>query len=384
MYVDDIVGVCMADIISDEIQCAKSVCTDLLGPNAIAEEKTESGTRLDILGYVIDLELSLVSISRKNFMNAVYGFFTTSVDRRIDLASAQKLASWGSRYSKICRAMRPFCGALHRATAGRKNRHATFLMPEEARRAIRGWRAMLYLVSFDEQKYSQRMRSFLPEKLKYVIGFDASLSGAGILWYERMGNGTELTIGGSAVDLRLLEFGSDSSFQNTAEYIGCTLGLAGLALLGVRDADVEIRGDSVAALTWAETERPRGELVTNASMVFTLLVISFNLDVKQSVHISGEDLWRCDKLSRLSESEDGIVGALAGMGLEGTAVIDLQENCPVQKLLASCNPRKCFDGDEPFLEFWGEVSDALKEIAREATNDAATPSTLFTFSKSQV
>ena len=138
MYVDDIVGACMADIISDEIQCAKSVCTDPLRPNAIAEEKTESGTRLDILDYVIDLELSLVSISRKNFMNAVYGFFTTSVDRKIDLASAQKLASWGSRYSKICRAMRPFCGALHRATAGRKNRHVTFLMPEEARRAIRG------------------------------------------------------------------------------------------------------------------------------------------------------------------------------------------------------------------------------------------------------
>ena len=139
---------------------------------------------------------------------------------------------------------------------------------------------MLYIVSFDEQKYSRRMRSFPPEELKYVIEFDASLSGAGILWYGRMGNGTELAIGGSAVDLRLLEFGADSSFQNTAEYIGCILGLAGLALLGVRDADVEIRGDGVAALAWAETERPRGELVTNASMVFTLLAISFNLDVK--------------------------------------------------------------------------------------------------------
>ena len=381
MYVDDIVGVCMADDISNEIECAKSVCTDLLGPNAIAEDKTEIGTRLDILGYVLDLELSLVSISRKNFMNAVYGFYTTSVDKKIDLASAQKLASLGSRYSKICRAMRPFCGALHRATAGRKNRHAKFLMPEEARRAIRGWRAMLFLVSFDEQKYSRRMRSFLPEKLKYIVEFDASLSGAGILWYERMANGSEVAIGGSAVDLRIFEFGSDSSFQNTAEYIGCTLGLAGLALLGVRDADVEVRGDSVAALTWAETERPRGKLVTNASMVFTLLVINFSLDVKESVHISGEDNWRCDKLSRLSESEEGIVDALAGMGLEGTAVIDLQEHCQVQKLLASCNPRKCFDGDESFLEFWGAVRDALKEIAREATNNTATS---YTTNKSQV
>lgn len=50
MYVDDIVGVCMAVDLSDEIECAKAVCVDLLGPNAIAEDKTESGIRLDVLG----------------------------------------------------------------------------------------------------------------------------------------------------------------------------------------------------------------------------------------------------------------------------------------------------------------------------------------------
>ena len=149
------------------------------------------------------------------------------------LTWAERLASWGSRYSKICRAMRPFCGALHRATSGRKNRHALFLLPDEAQRAIRGWRAILYLVSFDELQYTRRMGSFQPEQLQYVIEFDASLTGAGILWYERAANGTEVAMGGSAVDLRGLGFGTDSSFQNTAEYIGCTLGIIGLALLGI-------------------------------------------------------------------------------------------------------------------------------------------------------
>ena len=71
MYVDDIVGVCMVGDLQSEIQAAKLVCTSLLGPNAIAEDKTESGLRLDVLGYVLDLELKLVSISRKNFLNAV-------------------------------------------------------------------------------------------------------------------------------------------------------------------------------------------------------------------------------------------------------------------------------------------------------------------------
>lgn len=373
MYVDDIVGVCLVADLEMEVQCAKAVCTRLLGPNAIAEDKTETGVRMDVLGYVLDLERKLVSISRKNFLNAVYGFFTIDLDKKVTLPTAEKLASWGSRYSKICRAMRPFCGALHRATAGRKNRHALFFLPEEAQRAIRGWRAMLYLVSFDEQQYARRIQSFRPGQLRYIIEFDASLSGAGVLWYERLDDGTEVTIGGSAVDLRGFEFGSDSSFQNTAEYIGCTLGLTGLALLGIKDVDVEIRGDSVAALTWAETERPRGEVVTNASMVFTLLVINFGLDIKKSVHISGEDNWRCDKLSRLSESQEGLREALMGMELESTRIINLQDNCHVQKLLSSCSPKRCLNGEQKFLDFWGEIRGALEEISREVIDNSSVP-----------
>ena len=90
MYVDDIVGVCLVQDLDSEVQRAKDVCTSLLGPNAIAEDKTETGTRLDVLGYVLDIKLRLVSISRKNFLNAVYGFFTTKLDEKIALKTAEK------------------------------------------------------------------------------------------------------------------------------------------------------------------------------------------------------------------------------------------------------------------------------------------------------
>lgn len=377
MYVDDIIGVCLAKDLSNEVQCAKDVCTSLLGPTAIAVDKTETGTRLDVLGYVIDLKLKLVSISRKNFLNAVYGFFTTDLDKKINLKTAEKLASWGSRYSKICRAMRPFCGSLYRATAGRKCRHATFLLPDEAQRAIRGWRAMLYMVSFNEQQYTRRLVSFQPESLEYIVEFDASLTGAGILWYKRLSDGTEVSLGGSAVDLKGFEFGSDSSFQNTAEYIGCIIGMAGLAILGIRDADIEVRGDSVAALTWAETERPRGYLVTNASMVFTLLSICFGLDVKKGVHISGEDNWRCDRLSRISEHGGGVQETLNALGLSGTTILNLQENSQVQTLLAGCHPGRILEGEEMFLKFWEEMRGALKEIEKSVTNPPTDPSAIY-------
>ena len=99
---------------------------------------------------------------------------------------------------------------------------------------------MLYLVAFDERRYTRRIRSFLPGQLQCIVEFDASLSRAGVLWFKRRADSTEVAVGGSAIDLRSFNFGTDISFQNTAEYIGCTVGLAGLALLGVRDADVEV------------------------------------------------------------------------------------------------------------------------------------------------
>ena len=64
---------------------------------------------------------------------------------------------------------------------------------------------------------TSRMESFQPERLEYIVEFDASLSGTGILWFKRLSDGTEVSLGGSAVDLRGFEFGADSSFQNTAE-----------------------------------------------------------------------------------------------------------------------------------------------------------------------
>lgn len=50
MYVDDIIGVCCkTDLVSD-MDRAKTICTSLLGPGAAADEKSETGTRLEVIG----------------------------------------------------------------------------------------------------------------------------------------------------------------------------------------------------------------------------------------------------------------------------------------------------------------------------------------------
>ena len=181
MYVDDVIGVCFkTDLVSD-MERAKVICTGLLGPNAVTDEKSETGTRLVVIGYTIDLDLRLVSVARKNFLTAVHGFMAIDLDGRTNLKTMQKVASWSSRYGRICRRMRPFCGASNRAIAGRLDRHATFTLSEEARIAIRCWRAVLFLVRFEEVRFTRTIASFRSDDAMYIVESDASLHGAGCL-----------------------------------------------------------------------------------------------------------------------------------------------------------------------------------------------------------
>ena len=197
------------------------------------------------------------------------------------------------------------------------------IVNNEAKLAIRLWRTMLVLLRFDEGRYSRPMQSFVKTMPEYIIEFNASLSGVGILWCQRV-NGAEVCLGGSAVSLRCLNFEGDSSYQNLCEFIGAMLGLIGLSKLGIRGVDVTMRGDSISALTWVSAERYRGVNVLNASLVFTMLCINQELIVKESVHIPGSDNGRCDALSRLWESGKTIKEVMTSIGLENSREVDLK------------------------------------------------------------
>jgi hypothetical protein len=118
MHVDDIIGVGLADDIEEGLRRTREVSTDLLGPTSVADDKTEYGRRLDVIGYVVNLDderrYGSVSIARKNFLSAFHSFINLNLDGLLTLRFAQKLTSLGSRYGKICRVMRPFCGAYCR------------------------------------------------------------------------------------------------------------------------------------------------------------------------------------------------------------------------------------------------------------------------------
>jgi hypothetical protein len=55
MYIDDIIGVCFADTLELDLAITRAICTNLLGPGAVTDDKTEHGVRLDVIRYTLDL-----------------------------------------------------------------------------------------------------------------------------------------------------------------------------------------------------------------------------------------------------------------------------------------------------------------------------------------
>lgn len=217
---------------------------------------------------------------------------------------------------------------------------------------------MLFLVGYDEAKFTRTLESFDKRPAQYIVEFDASLTGAGVLIYQRL-NAVEVCVAATAMDLRELEFGTDSSFQNTAEYVGAIVGILGLLKLGVSNEDIELRGDSLSALTWARTERPRGKVVTNAAMVFTLLCVSHGIEAKEATHIGGEANYRCDQLSRMAESGLAVADILEGIGLGGVRDLMLENDSKAQKLIECCRPDRHFNSEGDFIMFWKEIKETV-------------------------
>jgi hypothetical protein len=173
-------------------------------------------------------------------------------------------------------------------------------------------------------------------------------------------DGAELAIGVSAIDLGFLEFGVDSSNQNLFEFIGAIIAVIGQVVLGWKGRNIALRGDSVTALTWAITERPRGVKITNAAMVWTLLCIAADVHVKEVTHIAGVDNANCDRLSRREDTDVLTVAVEAiEMGVTGGAVLEIKGEEEIMEILRLCDPRAELTTELEFITFWTRARSAI-------------------------
>jgi hypothetical protein len=116
----------------------------------------------------------------------------------------------------------------------------------------------------------------------------------------------------------------------------------------------------VTALIWAISERPRGKIVTNTSIVWILLCVATNIDVREVTHIPDDENEKCDRLSRRGVTPAMTVMEEArDMGIEGAVVVVLNEDVMVMELLWLCDPRRKLESDSEFLQLSSEVRDAV-------------------------
>lgn len=351
MYSDDILVVTLRKYLESDMKSTETVCTNLLGPNSVETSKDESGKVLTFIGYEIDLENKLITISERNILRTLYGFLNIDVKAPVKVKTLQRLASWASRYSNICVYMKPFVSTLYAEYTG-KGDHVSFYLSQRAIRVICCYRVLLGLTAINRIKFSKPMQSFEKRTAEITIEFDASLTGVGLLYYK-IENNEEILIGGSAVDISSLNFKSNPAYQNTAEFIAALLGIRGLRQLNVNPKSIRLRGDSITALNWAETSKFKGELVGNAAVVFILQNIYQNVTITEVIHLSAEKNWRCDRLSRGST-----LLSLLSEKRSPQDIISVELN--KDEILSLCDPNLPTSNEDDFNKFWLNASRILR------------------------
>lgn len=171
------------------------------------------------------------------------------------------------------------------------------------------------------------------------------------------------------MDLTFLDFGDDSSFQNLAEFIGAILAIIGQIMLGFSERSLALRGDSVTALTWGITERPRGSIVTQAAMLLSLLCVATDVNVSEVTHIAGVDSEKCDRMSRRGKTARASIAKEAcDMGLGAVRVIGFETDETVMDVLRLCDPRIDLATETDFIRFWSQARHAIHAFTNRHHN----------------
>ena len=370
MYTDDAFGVCLARDLEHDMSTVRSLFIELLGDMAVEDDKTESGRRLDLIGWDFNLDKRHVGIAQKNALKAFYGYARHDLNAKIPIKRVEAWASWAERYGEICLHMRPFRRILYNQMHGHRhlqaNRHISVSIDNKARRTVRLYAALLTLSLIHGKVFTRTFASFDDRNPTLRIKFDGSLEGAGLLWFIT-GRGDcpyyeellviESLLGGAAVDLRSLNFGWDSSFQNCSEYITIIIGVVGAILMGWDTSAIEIVGDSETALRWADSGRFKSDNVINAATVMSVICASKDVHFMDSKHIPKEENWHADMFSRTEEGEtwDQLVRRMRRRDPDIPRNL-LQVNIPnLSELLDLCDPRRTFEDDESFGVYWRRV-----------------------------
>ena len=84
-YVDDLNACSNRRTYVEDMGRVDDEVRTLLGPESMAAEKDKSSRRLDMIGWLIDLDAQLVTISDRNFNKALHAFFSFDIVEPVTL-----------------------------------------------------------------------------------------------------------------------------------------------------------------------------------------------------------------------------------------------------------------------------------------------------------
>jgi hypothetical protein len=112
-------------------------------------------------------------------------------------------------------------------------------LSDDAATTIRMWRSFFVFLEINPITYKRDLVSFTSHAPTYVLEYDASLTGVGVILFKVDTNGIE-------TEWKVIQqeyhynLNQQSKFQNTVEFIGVVLGMAALGLYGVKNESVII------------------------------------------------------------------------------------------------------------------------------------------------
>ncbi len=106
--------------------------------------------------------------------------------------------------------------------------------------------------------------------VSHTIEYDVSLTAMGVLVWEGDLHDKRTLLGFAVLPSPFVAT-TDSSFQNTYEYLAILLGLLLTKTLGLRDCVFAVLGDSRSSLAWVLKGRARSTLCRRASIGFSVL-----------------------------------------------------------------------------------------------------------------
>ena len=383
-YVDDFSMMCIEEEVLWYIKIFCESAELLLGKGCIADEKTVFGRKIVHIGWCIDLDggprmngdpVGTVSMSRRNLLKLLFGFFSIPLDYRLDRNSIEKLASWMGRYSGVVfPQLRPFSSVLFKEISG-LSRNIVKQLSSEVIDAIKIWRSFLCLMVMFPSQFERPLYHLQAVNPSIVLNFDASWFGLGIRFFHVLqGKKREcFKIIHVKFSEELYHFArtKDPSYQNALEFATASLGLFALVLLGFRDISVFLEGDSMTALCWSAYRSFRSGPSFYAACAQMVVALKYNVTIAEefqhlSVVNSVEANYDADWISRhpLKEVERRYP----------ESILSSQISDPwIDKFLKVINPELVLSKSVALWAQWNDVSRTTEELVLEYGSSGEIP-----------